>query len=414
MKTIFEIAWKNVWRNKLRSSIVIASITIGLIGGIFYLAFSNGMVQSQVASSIKTEISNIEIHNPSYLINDETKFGIKNTNEIIDKLKSIKGVESISARLKSVGMISSATTGAGIVLNGININDEIKTTDISEKIIEGSYFKKEIRNPILISKKLADKLKVKVGSKIVVTFQNMNNEITYGAFRVIGIYKTENTNFDIYNSFVKKDDLANLLNYQNSDATEIAILLNHNDITDSVTAKLNNIFSSQINNKEIVVRSWKQIQPMLQMMNEMTIQFTMIFVIIILIALSFGIINTMLMAIMERVREIGMLMAIGMSKIKVFIMIMMETIFLSVTGGLLGLVISWLLVQLAFKTGIDLSAVGEGLNSWGYSSYVRPELGNIYYFLIAILVIVTAIFASILPARKALKLIPSEAIRQDV
>lgn len=414
MKTIFEIAWKNVWRNKLRSLIVIASITVGLIGGIFYLAFSNGMVQSQVASSIKTEISNIEIHNPSYLINDEIKYSVKNTNQIVEKLKSIKGIENISTRLKSMGMITSATTGVGIIVNGIEINNEIKTTDISEKVIEGTYFKKEIRNPILISKKVAYKLKVRVGSKIVVTLQNMNDDITYGAFKVVGIYKTDNTNFDNYNTYVKKDDLANLINYQSSDATEIAILLNHNDLTDSVTAKLNNLFADQIKNKEIVVRSWKHIQPMLQMMNDMTIQFTMIFVIIILIALSFGIINTMLMAIMERVREIGMLMAIGMSKLKVFLMIMLETVFLSFSGGFLGLVIGWILVKISFKTGIDLSAFGEGLNSWGYSSFIRPELGNIYYFIVALLVIITAMFASILPARKALKLIPSEAIRQDI
>ena len=411
---VLSIAWKNVWRNKLRSIIVIASITIGLIGGIFYLAFSNGMVQTQIESAINNEISNIEIHNPSYLINDETKFGINNTGKIIEKLKTVDGIKSITTRLKSIAMVSSATTGTGILLNGIDIQKEIETTNINNKIVEGSYFEKPTRNPIVIGKKLADKLKVKIGSKIVVTLQNMNEDITYGAFKIVGIYKTDNTNFDLFNTFTQKEDLNNLLSYKNNEATEIAILLNHNDLTDTVAAEIKKIFAQDIEDKDIVIRSWKEIQPMLQMMNEMTIQFTMIFVAIILFALSFGIINTMLMAIMERVREIGMLMAIGMSKIKVFLMIMMETIFLSITGGILGIVISWILVQFSFKTGIDLSAVGEGLNSWGYSSFIRPELDLIYYFMIALLVIFTAIFASILPARKALKLIPSEAVRQDI
>ncbi|MCB0730022.1 MAG: ABC transporter permease, partial [Ignavibacteriae bacterium] len=352
--------------------------------------------------------------NPSYLINDETKFGINNTGEIIEKLKTVDGIKSITTRLKSIAMVSSATTGTGILLNGIDIQKEIETTNINNKIVEGSYFEKPTRNPIVIGKKLADKLKVKIGSKIVVTLQNMNEDITYGAFKIVGIYKTDNTNFDLFNTFTQKEDLNNLLSYKNNEATEIAILLNHNDLTDTVAAEIKKIFAQDIEDKDIVIRSWKEIQPMLQMMNEMTIQFTMIFVAIILFALSFGIINTMLMAIMERVREIGMLMAIGMSKIKVFLMIMMETIFLSITGGILGIVISWILVQFSFKTGIDLSAVGEGLNSWGYSSFIRPELDLIYYFMIALLVIFTAIFASILPARKALKLIPSEAVRQDI
>jgi ABC-type antimicrobial peptide transport system permease subunit len=103
-----------------------------------------------------------------------------------------------------------------------------------------------------------------------------------------------------------------------------------------------------------------------------------------------------------------------MSKIKVFFMIMLETVFLSITGGALGLFLSWLAIQITNKTGIDLSSIAEGLNSMGYSSFVRPELGIFYYFFIGTMVILTAIIASILPARKALKLKPSEAIRQDV
>jgi ABC-type antimicrobial peptide transport system permease subunit len=109
-----------------------------------------------------------------------------------------------------------------------------------------------------------------------------------------------------------------------------------------------------------------------------------------------------------------MLMAIGMSKVKVFLMIMLETVFLSLTGGFFGLLISWIVVQATFKIGIDLSTFGEGLNAYGYSSFVRPELELFYYIMIGGLVMITAMLASILPARKALKLKPSEAVRQDV
>ena len=128
---------------------------------------------------------------------------------------------------------------------------------------------------------------------------------------------------------------------------------------------------------------------------------------------SFGIINTMLMAIMERVREIGVLMAIGMNKGKVFLMILLETVFLSLTGGIMGLALSYFVVTITGNNGIDLSIVGEGLNAMGYSAFVYPELDSIYYFMIVGLVVVTALFASILPARKALKFNPAEAVRHD-
>jgi len=411
---IFSIAWKNVWRNKLRSLVIILSITVGLLGGIFYLAFVNGMIQQQVYSSIHSEISNVQLHNPKYLINDEIKFTIAEPEEKLSKIKSLDKVEAACSRIKSPAMVSSAITGTGITINGIDYEEEKKVTNIYTKLVDGTYFDTKLKNPAVIGKKLADKLKVKIKSKIVVTIQNSAGEISYGAFRVAGIYKTDNTNFDQANVFVLKDNLSDLIGIDKTKVTEISVLLKHNDFTDSTTVKIRKMFAEEISSNELIVRSWKEIQPALKMMNDMSIQYSMIFVIIILVALSFGIINTMLMAIMERVREIGMLMAIGMNRIKVFFMIMLETIFLSITGGIIGISVSWVVVELTGKSGIDLSAVAEGLNSWGYSSFIYPELDTSYYFMIGLLVILTAIFSSILPARKALKFNPAEAVRHDV
>lgn len=411
---IFSIAWKNVWRNKLRSLIVILSISLGLLGGLFYLGFSNGMVQHQISSSIKTQISNIQLHHPEYLINDEMKYSIDNPESVINKIKTIGEVKSATYRIKGPAMISSAITGTGVTINGVDPAQEMKVTNLYERIVEGDYFKTKLRDPIVIGKKLADKLKVKIKSKIVITIQDMSGNITYGAFRVVGIYKTENSGFDKTSVFVLKEDLTNLIGFDENKATEIAVALRDNDSTVVVAKKIEELFASDISAKKMEVETWQEIQPALKMLNDMTIQFTMIFVVIILVALSFGIVNTMLMAIMERVRELGMLMAIGMSKLRVFLMIMLETVFLSVTGGVLGVAFSWIAIEVTNKTGIDLSAVAEGLNAWGYSSFVRPTLGVSYYILIVALVFITAMIASIFPARKALKLKPAEAVRQDV
>lgn len=410
---IISIAWKNVWRNKLRSSIVISSIIFGLIGGIFYLALAKGMAQQQVSSAINTEISNIQIHHPQFLINNELKFGINNPEKKVKTIRNLNGITEVTSRITSVAMASSAITGTGIFIKGINVKEEKKISDISNLLIDGTYFNTKLRNPIVIGEKLATKLKLKVKSKIVITIQNAIGEISYSAFRIAGIYKTNNSNFDQINVFVKKEDLANVLEIKSNKATEIAVLLNHNNLTDTTLATISRLFRAEIDSKDLVIRSWKDISPVLKMMNDMTVQYSMIFVVIILVALSFGIINTMLMAIMERVREIGMLMAIGMSKVQVFFMIMLETVFLSISGGVLGLFFSWLIIEFTGNTGIDLSAMADGLNSMGYSSFLYPELDYMYYILIGFLVVVTAIFASIMPARKALKFNPAEAVRHD-
>ncbi len=138
---------------------------------------------------------------------------------------------------------------------------------------------------------------------------------------------------------------------------------------------------------------------------------SIIFVAIILIGMLFGIINTMLMAVLERIRELGMLMAVGMNKFKIFFMIVLETIYLAISGGVVGLILGALTISYYSKAGIDLSFAAEGLESYGYDSIIYTYINPAYYPILAGMVIIMAIIAAIYPAIKALKLNPAAAIR---
>jgi ABC-type lipoprotein release transport system permease subunit len=163
-----------------------------------------------------------------------------------------------------------------------------------------------------------------------------------------------------------------------------------------------------------LVQNWKQLAPELGYINEIGDMYVYIFVIIILLSLGFGIVNTMLMVVLERVKEIGMLMAIGMSKLRVFWMLMLETVLLTMTGGLLGMILGILVSWSTQKKGIDLSFYAKGLEDLGYSSLVFPVIEPRMITVIGFLVLITGIVASIYPARKALKYRPAEAIRIDM
>jgi len=139
--------------------------------------------------------------------------------------------------------------------------------------------------------------------------------------------------------------------------------------------------------------------------------FTILFVVIILLALVFGITNTMLMSVMERTREIGILLAVGMKKIKIFTMILLETIMLSISGGLTGIVLGLATISYFAMEGIDLTAVAASLESFGASTLLYPFLPAAMYFTLTILVIIAATIAAIYPALKAIRLQPAEAVR---
>ncbi len=411
---LFSVAWKNVFRNKSRSLILLSSITIGLVGGLFYIGFANGMAQQQINNAIKTYVSDLQLNNPQFLLNEELQYLIKNPEEKKAKIKTLPEVSGVCSRLKLFAMIATAKTGTGVSVIGIDPDEEKTVTEIHSKIISGTYFNAPLKNPIVIGKKLAKKLNVRVKSKVVITLQDSSGNITSGLFRVVGIFDAQNSIFEEANVFVLKKDLAKLVQLNKQKANEIAVLLSHNNYTEKVKHKLENFFSDEIASGNIVIRTWAQIQPMLEMINKLTIEYTMIFIVVILIALGFGIVNTMLMSVMERFREFGMLMAVGMSKGKIFTMIFFETLTLTLSGSVLGIIIVEILISYTGKVGIDLSAFAEGLNAWGYSSVVYPELAWQYYLLVSALVIVVSLVASLFPARKALKINPTDAMRKDI
>lgn len=404
---LIKIAWRNIWRSKLRSAVVMFAIASGLVGGLFSSAWMNGMANQRVNDTFSIETAHIQFHNPEFADNFDVKKTILSTQEKLEELKKTDGIKAVTSRLKISAMAATANKNMGVTIVGINPKTEKEVFGLYKKMdtIDGDFFDTKKKNAIVISKALAKELKAKLKSKIVLTFQDYNGEITGAAFKVVGIFKTTNSVWDKMHVFVKATDLRNVLELPKDQFHEIDILLNdYNQAT---------IISEQLQKKypDILSEDWSEIQPYINFITKYMDVMMGVFMLIILGALGFGIVNTMLMVILERTRELGMLMAIGMTKKRVFVMIMLETIFLALVGALIGELISMLLINYYGKVGINLSSMAEGLETIGYSAITYPELDFVKYVQITIMVFVTGVLASIYPAIKALKLDPANAIR---
>jgi len=402
---IAAIAWRNIWRNQLRSAIVMAAISLGILGGLFSIAFMEGLADQSLKAGISQQVSHVQMHHPRFLENEELAYRIPASDTVLAQLLRRPDVASASRRYRVRAMASTANGSAGVEILGIDPPLEKTVTTIYAKVIAGSYFTQQRRNQLVVGEKLAEKLKVGLNQKMVLTAQAEDGTLIGGAFKITGIFKTENSLFDESRVYADSRDISQLLELAGNESHEIALLLkNPNQLTAAV-ASLAAQFPMQ------KIDSWREIAPELSMLQGMQEQLMFIFLVIILIALAFGIINTMLMAIVERTRELGMLMALGMSSIRIFVMIMLETLFLSLIGGAIGMALSAIVIQFSNHQGIDLSIFGKGLSAIGYAAHVYPVLATAYYHLLTLMVIITAILSSILPAHRALKLRPAEAIR---
>jgi ABC-type lipoprotein release transport system permease subunit len=474
---ITAIAWKNVWRNKTRSLIVIAAVTIGVFAGIFSMAAINSSVVQRLDAAVNEELSHIQVNNKDFRSSSDIQNIISDYPEVVAALESTPGVTKVTGRILIRGIASTATKSAGVEITGVDVEKEKEMFTISEKLIPGtgSYFETDTKfNTVFIGEKLAKELNIiryiitpegiaslkgkgmpseiiskvetlqgqrfisdkkfvkayekilesgeiqkygwkikeaawsyREGSKIILSFLDINNNQTGAAFKVSGIFRTNNDMFESIFLFVPIDELRQLTGMEEGTFHRAIARLEDNDITDKATPEIR----QKLPDYEVL--NWKEIQPDLAMIADFMGQIYGVFMVIILAALAFGIVNTMLMAVLERTRELGMLMAIGMNRKKIFIMIMLESIFLSIVGGFAGMAVSEVVIAITGKTGINLMKYSEGMEAIGYSAHLFPTIDAQFFITTTILIVLTGIISAIYPARKALKLNPVEAIRSD-
>jgi putative ABC transport system permease protein len=472
---IWMMSWKNVWRNRNRSLVVIIAVTLGIISGVLVVGIMEGWVAQRLHDAIYNEVSHLQIHNAEYLKNEDINLSLIDTTQNIKALDASPEVKAYTLRTKIFAMLNTPWANTGVMIYGIDPAREKQVTDIYTKIIPnaGEYLDKLKPGNIIISDKTAEILKIKqyiideridkiqiekkipdviiskldtlrnvrfrsqkdfkealrerltkkeldkygslivdnsldyrIRNKIQVTISDETGTPVQGTFRLCGIYKTTNTGFDQTAVFVDAPDLASLYD-KTILVHEIAVVLKNIEDADIIREKLAKLTGDN------TISTWKELAPDAAMMNDYMIMYYFIFMGIILLALAFGIINTMMMAILERTKELGMLMAIGMNRRRVFKMIMLETIFLTSIGAFLGMISGWLIVSILGKSGIHFVSWGEGFEAIGYAATVYPVIKTEFFLTISIMVIITAIISSLWPARKALKLIPVEALRTE-
>ena len=404
--TIFKIAWRNLWRNKLRTGVILMSIVLGLWGSIFFMGLINGMNDSRISSAIETYLTHVQIHDVAYFDNPAIENSIKDVDVIRKKIAADSHIQSVSYRSIVDAMATSSHGSQGVQLIGIQPEEEKKVVAIPHQLITGTYLTKFKKPSVVIGKKLADKLGVKRNAKLKFSFQNKAGDVLSYAFRIEGIYKLNNSMIEQHQVFIKQSDLKRILGIQGDFIHEILIKLNQINLVKDTKKSLQSL------TKQDEVQAWDDVAPELGYAQEMMASFAYIFLSIILIALSFAIVNTMLMAVLERKREIGIMMAVGFNKPKMFAMIMLETLLIALIATPIGLWLSYISIRYFGKHGLEFISVSKGMEYFGIGARIFTKLDAGFYWTIMLMTLIITFLSALVPARKALKNNPIDSIRE--
>ena len=402
---LVKLAWRNLWRNKLRTSIMLGAIVFGLVGVVAMMAFMTGLINSMLTNAIAWQTSHIQIHGKAYIDDPDIKERIVDSETLMALLDKQDTIAHCSARFITHGMIASARSTRGVRINGIDLSQEQSVTPLAQHMTQGEWLDYQGRNPVLVSEKTAQQLKLSVGAKVVLTFSDLNGDVAGAAFRVRGVFKTPSTAFDEGNVYVRKSDLTSLAGGEG--VHEIAIVVKD---TAQLSATVKSL--SDIAGEANQVRSWEQVQPLLASMTNSMQTSNNIMLGIFVIAMAFGIVNIMLMSVFERSQELGVLLAVGMQKHKVFLLITLESTLLGVCGSTIGILVCLLLVSIFERTGISLSSLSEGLGTYGIDTVLYPQVEASQYLTIFITVLCASTLAAFYPARQILKLRPAQAMAE--
>ena len=400
---IFKIAWKNIWRKKSRSLIVILSVALGVFVGLFFSAFNWGSMNQKMNDLVNRELGHLQIHQNKFIEEFEYKYSIPNDSIVDVVLNQNPNVKAYAKRTVVVGRISSIRTQAPVMLRGVDTTMENNVGGLTSYIVEGK-FKGGKRSPgIMIGKALAEELKVKVGNTISFHGGIWDQNIAFSG-KVRAIYESPNKMKDKSLVYVHQEDLERFA--PGVKKHEYAILLNDYDSIPSTQANI------QASLPDLEVLNWGEIMPEIKNAIEMSDVIMFIFMMIIWFALALGIVNTMLMSILERTQELGMLMAIGMSRFKIVVMIFFETFVLTLVGVPIGILLTVLSVNYLGEVGIDLANFNSVMEEFGYESVIYPAMKSSFYAQVVFQVVLVSFISTIFPSMRALRLRPVEAIRK--
>jgi len=401
-----QMGWRNIWRNPRRTIVIMTAVIIGVWAMIFLGALMRGISEQMVRNGIATLTGHIQVHHTGFREDPVIENSIENPEVVKAALgKVLPQNAGWSDRVRVDAIASNARHSGGVTLVGIHPEREAAISFIGQAVTEGTYLAADDRQGIVIGNALAEKFDTKLGRKLVLMSQDTEGNIASRAFRITGIFRAEMEATEKQFVFVTMTAAQKMLKLGDS-ISEVSILLADYKNADEVADALRGVLSSD----SYDVQTWRGLLPFITAILKMYDWFIFLWFLVVFIAMGFGIVNTILMAVFERIREFGLLKALGMKPWWIVKEVLAESFFLLILGMLAGNALGFLSVCALADTGIDLSALSEGLEFAGMSRVIYPFVVVKDVVAANLVVLILGLVVSIYPAVKAARFTPVKAM----
>lgn len=395
------MAWKNSFLRLSRTLLVIIMIAVSMSMMLSIQGLYDGMASNMIDKNKRSASGDISIFAKEYRVDKDIKNIIKNATSLKEDIQKMQGVETVILRLSADGLIATARKSSFASIIGINLKDEEKFGRFSEFLKEGEI--NLSKRSAVIGIELAKTLKLRIGSKVVFSTQDSSGEINSISLRIKGIVQTTNILMDSNAIFIDIKSLYKFLSIDETYATQISVRSENKELYDELGQKY----------PTLDVKSFFELQPMMKMMQDMMIIFNSITFFIVMLVVFIGILGVMYVSILDRVREFGIMLGIGMEYKYIRLQIILESIFVGFIGYLFGAILGVIFLTYLNQYGLNLSSFADALQSWGMDTILYADIKFSYFSSTFIAIISASILSVWLPLRKIKKLNPVEVIKAE-
>jgi len=419
MKFLWNLAKKNLSRSRIRTSISIIAIAFAIFAVVFVRGLINGVLESFFENHIHYKAGHIRVIDKEYTLKERLMslnytvdgFNGNGYEDMSEKLKSVEGVKQVVPRLKFGAVVSMEDELVGMLGWGVDPAEEIKFIGIDKNIIEGRMVQ-EGNKEIVMGAGLLKKIGREVGGKATILYTTPFGSFKGSTFQIVGKYQSDIQALNDQLFFLPLDQAQRILEMP-GEVTELLLITSNYNKLDLVLPGLNELFSREDVSGKYAVQPWNKGYDLVELFDIAITMYNAIYIFIIVLA-CFVLVNTLIMIVNERTREIGMMSALGLKGREILILFTMEGAIIGIIGSALGTVLGGILTRIFSVVGIDYSAAFEGMESTDLLMspiyYTVFSLENLIFCFTLGVVIVT--IACIIPARKAANLEPTEALRQ--
>jgi len=397
------LAWRNLWRNYRRTLILLLTIALGVWSMIFMTALMRGMVDEIVRNGLATLPGEVQIHAPAYRDDPSIVHRIPMPSGALLNALGEPPIVGWSARVRVPAVISSERDSRGVTLLGIDPLAEHRLGSTPKTIVEGRFLNDANDKGVVIGASLARRLETRLGKRIVLMSQDPGNDVADRGARIVGIYEARLPGTEDRFVYGGRSVIQSMLGIE-GEVSEIAISADdYRAVADWYPA------IAMAAGAQLEVLPWTELDTYLSTMLGVQDGFALVFMIVVFLALSFGLVNTLVMSVFERVREIGLMLALGMRPKLILAQVLLESVYLLAVGLAIGNVAAFATLTY-LSDGIDISGAAQGLEMMSMSPVLYPALKIQDMALSTVVVIVLGLLASLLPAWKASQLDPVAAL----